>query len=218
MTKVAVVISGCGFLDGAEIYESVFTLLELDRHNAQVKIFAPNLKQTRVVDHLTNQEMSQERNVLVESARIARSKIQPLDQLNVKEFDALILPGGYGAAINLSDVASKNASAHVIDSLKATIHEFNTTSKPIGAMCIAPALLAIAFKNTTQIKITLGDSNPLISQAGALEETCKAEDVVVDATNKIVTTPAFMLNASLTKIHLGISKLVSKVLEMSKHS
>jgi len=212
MTKVAVVISGCGFLDGTEIYESVFTLLELDRHHAQVKIFAPDLKQTRVVNHLTGQEVNQERNVLVESARIARGKIQPLDQLNVQEFDALILPGGYGAATNLSDVASKNANAHVIDSLETTIHKFNMAAKPIGAMCIAPALLAIAFKNKTQIKVTLGDSNPLISQAGALEEICKADEIAIDEANKIITTPAFMLDAPITKIHLGISKLVSKVL------
>ena len=156
MTKVAVVISGCGFLDGAEIFETVFTLLELDKNKADVKIFAPNKNQHYVINHLTREEMPEERNILVESARIARGKIQPLSKLYVKDFDALILPGGSGAAINLSDLALKNEHGKVIKELKEIIVQFYKSSKPIGAICISPAILALALKEHAKIKITLG--------------------------------------------------------------
>ena len=216
MTKVAVVISGCGSLDGAEIFETVFTLLELDKNNADVKIFAPNKNQHYVINHLTREEMPEERNILIESARIARGKIQSLSKLYVKDFDALILPGGSGAAINLSDLALKNEHGKVIRELKEIIVQFYKSSKPIGAICISPAILALALKEHAKIKITLGEKNELINKIGAKEETCYAYDIVVDESNKLVTTPAFMLDAPLTQIHKGISNLVAKIIDMCK--
>lgn len=217
MMRVAVVISGCGSLDGAEIFETVFTLLELDKNNIDAKIFAPNQKQHYVINHLTKKEVAEERNVLVESARIARGKIQPLNELQVKDFDALILPGGFGAATNLSDVAFKNENATLIEGLKKIIIEFHKLSKPIGGICISPAVLAVALKDEVKVKITLGDKNELITKLGALEEICSANDIVIDQENKLVTTPAFMLDAPLTQIHTGISKLVNKIIEMHNY-
>jgi enhancing lycopene biosynthesis protein 2 len=217
MMRVAVVISGCGSLDGAEIFETVFTLLELDKNNIDAKIFAPNQKQHYVINHLTKKEVAEERNVLVESARIARGKIQPLNELQVKDFDALILPGGFGAATNLSDVAFKNEKATVIEGLKKIIIEFHKLSKPIGGICISPAVLAVALKDEVKVKITLGDKNELITKLGALEEICSANDIVIDQENKLVTTPAFMLDTSLTQIHTGISKLINKIIEMHNY-
>jgi enhancing lycopene biosynthesis protein 2 len=216
MTKVAVVISGCGSLDGAEIFETVFTLLALDKNNADVKIFAPNKNQHYVINHLTQEKMPEERNILVESARIARGKIQSLSKLYVKDFDALILPGGFGAAINLSDLALKNEHGKVIKELKEIIVQFYKSSKPIGAICISPAILALALKEHAKIKITLGKENELVNKIGAKEETCYAYDIVVDESNKLVTTPAFMLDAPLTQIHKGISNLVAKIIDMCK--
>lgn len=215
--RVAVVISGCGSLDGAEIFETVFTLLELDKNNVEAKIFAPNQKQHYVINHLTKKEVAEERNVLVESARIARGKIQPLNELQPKDFDALILPGGFGAATNLSDVAFKNENSTVIEDLKKIIIEFHKLSKPIGAICISPAVLAASLKDLTKVKITLGDKNELITKLGALEEVCAADDIVIDQENKLVTTPAFMLDAPLTQIHAGISKVVNKIIEMHNY-
>jgi enhancing lycopene biosynthesis protein 2 len=217
MMRVAVVISGCGSLDGAEIFETVFTLLELDKNNIDAKIFAPNQKQHYVINHLTKKEVAEERNVLVESARIARGKIQPLNELQPKDFDALILPGGFGAATNLSDVAFKNENATVIEGLKKIIIEFHKLSKPIGGICISPAVLAAALKDEVKVKITLGDKNELITKLGALEEICSANDIVIDQENKLVTTPAFMLDAPLTQIHAGISKVVNKIIEMHNY-
>lgn len=214
MTKVAVVISGCGHLDGAEIFETVFTLLELDKQQTEVKIFAPNIKQLQVINHLTQDKMPEERNVLVESARIARGQIQPLPELKVQNFDALILPGGFGAALNLSDLATNNENAKVIADLQEIIVQFYKAAKPIGAICISPAILALALKEHANITITLGNKNELIQKLAATEQTCLADNIVIDEKNKLVTTPAFMLNAPLAQIHTGISALIAKVINM----
>lgn len=214
MTKVAVVISGCGHLDGAEIFETVFTLLELDKHNAKVKIFAPNIKQLQVINHLTQEKIPEQRNVLIESARIARGQIEQLPELKVQNFDALILPGGFGAALNLSDLAANNENAKVIADLQEIIVQFYKAAKPIGAICISPTLLALALKEHANVTITLGNKNELIQKLAATEQTCLADNIVVDEKNKLVSTPAFMLNAPLAQIHIGISALVAKVINM----
>ena len=213
MKKIAVVLSGCGFLDGSEIYEATFTLLELDKHKVEVTIFAPDENQHYVINHLTKEQMSEKRNILVESARIARGKIQSLDKLKVEDFDSIILPGGYGAALNLCDIGIKNEAGAVLDSIKTIILQFYNASKPIGAMCIAPVILASVLKEHA-IRITLGEHNELIKKLGATEQICTVQDIVIDKTNRIVTTPAFMINAPIAEIHKGISNLVTQILSM----
>lgn len=213
-SNVAVVIAGCGSQDGAEIFETVFTLLELDRHKAKVVVFAPDQPQYRVVNHLTGESMPETRNVLIEAARLTRGNIRPLSTLDPKAFDALILPGGTGVASNVSDLQLQQEHAHVNKDLQRCLREFYMVSKPIGAMCIAPAIVALALNELTQPTITLGSTNTLIPKLGALEELCAADAIVVDEVNKLVTTPAFMLDASLTEIHQGIAHLVSKVMAL----
>jgi len=210
--NVAVVIAGCGSQDGAEIFETVFTLLELNRHNVKVTVFAQDQPQYRVVNHLTGEIMPETRNVLIEAARLTRGNIQPLSTLDPKAFDALILPGGTGVASNLSDLQLQQEHAHVNKDLQQCIREFYMASKPIGAICIAPAIVALALNDLTQPTITLGSTHALILKLGALEEVCAADAIVMDEVNKLVTTPAFMLDASLTEIHEGIAHLVSKVM------
>ena len=158
--------------------------------------------------------MKEERNVLIEAARISRGKIQSLNELQVSDFDALILPGGFGAATNLSDIALKQEKGVVIEELKEIIIQFYKSSKPIGAICISPAIVAAVLKEYTQIKITLGEENKLITSMGAIEEICNAYNTVVDEPNKLVTTPAFMLDAPLSQIHTGISNLITRVIKM----
>lgn len=158
--------------------------------------------------------MPEKRNILVESARIARGQIQELNNLKPGDFDALILPGRSGAVINLSNVVFKNEKATIIEKLKEIIVQFRKLSKPISAMCISPALLPLALKNQARVRITLVEKNALISKMGATEETCMANDIVIDSVNKLVTTPAFMLDTPLAEIHIGISKLVNKIIEM----
>ncbi|XVN42216.1 MAG: isoprenoid biosynthesis glyoxalase ElbB [Candidatus Rickettsia vulgarisii] len=216
MKNIAVILSGCGYLDGSEIFEAVFTLLELDKHKVNVKIFAPNKNQHYTMNHLTQKEMSEQRNILVESARIARGKIEALEHLKVEDFDALILPGGYGAGLNLFNIALQNENGKILPELEEIIVKFYKSSKPIGAMCFAPTVVAAALKNHAKITITLGNANELVGKLGANEKICKVQDIVIDEDNKLVTTPAFMIDAPISEIHEGISNLVSKILNLLK--
>ncbi|MBF7730127.1 isoprenoid biosynthesis glyoxalase ElbB [Pseudomonas sp. N040] len=213
--KIAVILSGCGVYDGAEIHESVLTLLRLDQRGAQVQCFAPNIPQLHVVDHYSGDEMDETRNVLVESARIARGKIKDVRELHVGDFDALILPGGFGAAKNLSDFAISGALCSVQPDVLNACQAFARAGKPIGLMCIAPALAAKIFG--PGVNCTIGSDHETAStlqQMGALHIESTVEDIVVDEQHKLVTTPAYMLAGSISEAASGINKLVDRVLEM----
>ena len=213
--KVAVILSGCGVYDGAEIHESVLTLLRLDQRGVLVQCFAPNIPQLHVVDHYSGDEMDETRNVLVESARIARGKIKDLHELHVGDFDALILPGGFGAAKNLSDFAITGALCTVQPDVLSATQAFAKAGKPVGLMCIAPALAAKIFGHGVQC--TIGSDHETASalpQMGAMHVESTVEDIVVDEKHRLVTTPAYMLAGSISEAASGINKLVDRVLEM----
>jgi len=214
--KVAVILSGCGVYDGAEIHESVLTLLRLDQRGAVVQCFAPNVAQLHVVDHYSGDEMDETRNVLVESARIARGQIKDVKELHVGDFDAVILPGGFGVAKNLSDFVVSGANCSVqADVLNAT-QAFVKAGKPVGLMCIAPALAAKIFG--AGVICTIGkdhDTAAALTQMGAEHHECEVSDIVEDAQYKLVTTPAYMLAQSISEAAAGINKLVDRVLELS---
>lgn len=215
MVKIAVVLSGCGYLDGAEIRESVFTLLSLDRRGAEVEIFAPDIEQRDVVNHLTGEATHEKRNVLIEAARIARGKIKNLKEARAEDFDSLILPGGYGAAKNLSDVAIKGADAKVIDDLNKLIHGFIKNDKPIGVICIAPAVLAAAVRGEKEVLLTLGQEDPdgLIGKLGGVHQDCQTLGIVIDDANHVISTPAYMSDdASLAEVAEGIDRLVDSII------
>jgi enhancing lycopene biosynthesis protein 2 len=213
--KVAVILSGCGHQDGTEIREAVVTLLELDRRDANVRCFAPDTPQAGVVNHLNGDEMDEQRNVIVESARIARGEIKPLSSLNVDDFDALVMPGGFGAAKNLSDVAFKGADATVAPDLKTVIHDFIDARKPIGAICIAPAVLAAALKGKLQATVTIGDDvDGLIAGLGAVHQYSDTENCIVDEEHKIVTCSAYMRDDRLKNVAEGIRKTIEQVLQL----
>lgn len=215
MKKVAVILAGCGHLDGSEIREAVVTLLALDRCDAQVMIFAPNRKQHDVVNHITGQTMPESRNILIEAARIARGQISDLKDLKVKDFDALIMPGGFGAAKNLATIAEKGGQGEVIPEVKSIIQEFLNNKKPIGAICISPALVASALQGLTKATLTLGEPNELLTAFGAKEQVCQTTEIAVDTDNKIVSCPAYMIKDRLKNIASGIEQLVKKVIEMA---
>ncbi|UCH97736.1 MAG: isoprenoid biosynthesis glyoxalase ElbB [Candidatus Aminicenantes bacterium] len=218
MKKVAVVLSGAGVFDGAEIHESVITLLALDRQGVEVQIFAPNIPQMHVVNHLSQQPADETRNVLVEAARIARSKIKDLAQANINDFDAVIFPGGYGAAKNLCDFAVKGPDCKVNPVVEQFVADGLKAGKVMGFICIAPALCARIAANTgVHPTLTIGtDKNAAaaVESLGARHINCPVNDIVVDEQNKIVTTPAYMLGQRISEVADGIEKLVSKVLEM----
>lgn len=215
MKQVGVVLSGCGVYDGAEIHEAVLTLLALDRAGAQAVCFAPDKPQLHVINHLSGDEMPEERNVLLESARIARGKIQPLAQADATLLDAVIVPGGFGAAKNLSSFAKDGADCSVDKELAELIQQMHKMHKPIGFMCIAPALLPNIIPQ--QLRLTIGndpDLGEVIDAMGGEPVICPVDDIVVDIDNKVVTTPAYMLAQSIGEAARGIDKLVSRVLDL----
>lgn len=214
--KVAVILSGCGVYDGAEIYESVITLLRLDQRGAQVQCFAPNIAQLHVINHLTGEEMPESRNVLVESARIARGNIKDIREADVEEFDALIVPGGFGAAKNLSNFAIEGAGCTVQPDVLALTEAFAEAGKPVGLICISPALAAKIYG--PGVTCTIGndaDTAAAMNKMGATHKDCAVTDIVEDKARKLVSTPAYMLAQSISEAASGINKLVDRVLELT---
>ena len=217
MAKIGVCLSGCGVNDGAEIHESVITALTLDRAGAEIIYTAPDVVQTKVVNHITGDEMNETRNVLVESARIARGDITDLAQLTSYDMDALLFPGGFGAALNLCDFALKGADCHIHPEVKRIIQEMLVAQKPLGFICIAPALFARAVKNADMTaKITIGNDQAIAGQIeilGSQHEICSVDDCIVDEKNKIVSTPAYMLAGNISDAATGIEKLVHQIMK-----
>ena len=216
-TKVGVILSGCGHRDGTEIREAVLTLLALDRAGAEAVCFAPDMPQNRVVDHYRGKVVPGEtRNVLVEAARIARGKIADLKTAKAKDLDAVILPGGYGAALNLSSFAEAGAGATVLPAVAALLTAMHAAKKPIGAICIAPAVVAKAL-GSVHPRLTVGDdagTAAAVTACGAVHEVCPVERFVVDREHRIVTTPAYMYDASLRGVAEGIERCVAEVLAL----
>jgi enhancing lycopene biosynthesis protein 2 len=206
MLKFALVISGAGYLDGAEINETVLAMLAMSKRGITWDAFSINDFKPSV-NHITK-KVEEDRNLLVESARITRT-IQELDQCQLENYQALILPGGFGVAKNFSNLAEKGSSFTLHPRIEVVIKNFNNQSKPIGAICIAPALLAKIFPGA---KLTLGSHNPLLSQAQ--EMICKADEIAIDLERKLVTTPAFMTDEPLAKIAIGIENLIIKIQEL----
>lgn len=217
MKTVGVVLSGCGVFDGAEIHESVLTMLALDRAGARVLFFAPDKPQLHVINHITGEEMAEQRNVLVESARIARGHITPLSLADSAQLDALIVPGGFGAAKNLSDFAIKGAECTLDPDLVKLTQSMHKSGKPIGFICISPVMLPKLLGKP--IRLTIGndpDTIDAIEIMGGEHVICPADDVVIDIDNKVVTTLAYMLAGSISEAAKGIDKLVTKVLDLTE--
>jgi len=217
--KIGVLLSGCGYLDGAEVHESVITLLEIDLAGAEAVCMAPDIEQMHVVNHITNEEMAESRNVLIESARIARGNIQDVKKAKAAELDALILPGGYGAAKNLCDFVTKGELCTVDSGVEALLCGMREAGKPIGVICIAPAVMARVAQGTGEpLKLTIGNDD---GTATALEkmgvEHVKAfpTEIVVDKAHRIVSTPAYMCARSISEAASGIKKLVAAVIDMT---
>ena len=214
--KIAVILSGCGVYDGAEIHESVITLLRLDQRGAQVQCFAPDIAQLHVINHLTGEEMPESRNVLVESARIARGDVKDIREANAEDFDALIVPGGFGAAKNLSNFASAGAGCSLNPQVLALAEAFVEAGKPLGLICISPALAAKIYG--PGVTCTIGndaDTAAALDKMGACHQACAVDDIVEDTARKLVSTPAYMLGKNISEVASGINKLVDRVLELT---
>jgi enhancing lycopene biosynthesis protein 2 len=211
---IGVILSGAGFLDGAEIHEAVLVLLAIDRAGAEAKVFAPKV-QLAEVDHASGKPTGQERNVLVESARIARGKIADLAEARGSDVDGWILPGGYGAAKNLSDFATKGAAATVNKEVARVLREALSAQIPVGACCIAPAVVAAAARQANaKLRLTIGndpETAKQIAAMGHMHVECPVNEIVVDGDHKVVTAPAYMYDANISGVADGIDKMVKQV-------
>ena len=212
MKKFAVVFSGCGVYDGAEIHEAVLTLLAIDKAGALYQCFAPDVQQHHVLNHLNGKEMPEKRNVLVESARIARGNIKPLSLFKSADYDALIFPGGFGAAKNLCDWAFMGDKCKVNHDVEAAIKAMFESGKPIGALCIAPVILAKLFKGAN---LTTGNdpaSKNFIEKTGNRYTLATHGEVVNDKVRQLFTTPCYMLDATISQIAEGTENIVKEMI------
>ena len=213
--KFAVILSGCGNKDGAEIHESVMTLWAIHKHGAEYQCFAPDIPQHHVLNFITGREMAEKRNVLLESARIARGNIKDLKDFKAADYDGLIMPGGLGAAKNLSTFAFDGPDCSVNEDVARAVQETAAQKKPIGALCIAPAIIAKILGN---VLVTIGqdpETEKALSKMGATHEKTSHGEITVDRQHKIVTTPCYMLNARVDQIGEGADNLVTALLEMT---
>lgn len=212
--KFAVILSGSGVYDGAEIHESVMSLYALDLHKCTYQIFAPDIKQHHVINHITGEEMDESRNVLLESARIARGNIKPLAEYEVANFDVLLLPGGFGAAKNLSSFAFDGPDCKINPETEAAITATHKAGKPIGALCIAPVILA---KLIPGVELTIGQdpgTSEAIDKMGGKSIKTKQQEVSIDRKNKVVTNSCYMLDSSLIDIAEGAKNTVGELLKL----
>lgn len=214
MKKIGVLFSGCGVYDGVEIQEAVITLLALDRNGARAVCMAPDIEQYHVVNHLNENVSDEKRNVLVESARVVRGNIKDIKTVNAADLDGLILPGGFGAAKNLTNFAFKGKDADINPDVARIVREMAEAGKPIGAICIAPAILTRILEDKNP-EVTIGNdlgTIETIQDIGGIHHVCSVDQIHIDKVNNIITTPAYMLGPGIKEVAAGIEKLVAAVL------
>lgn len=219
MANIAVVLSGCGVFDGSEIHEAVSILIHLSRHGATVSCFAPDIE-APVVNHATGKPAGEKRNVMVEAARIARGKIAPLSKLRAIDFDAVVFPGGFGAAKNLSSFAADGAACSVIPDVERVVKEFHQAGKPVGMCCIAPVIAARVLGRAAGgpgVKVTIGDdqaTGAAIAKMGSSNQVRPVTGACIDEENRVVTAPAYMYGeAPVHEVHEGIGAMIDGVVE-----
>ena len=216
--KIGVLLAGCGVMDGSEIHEATLTLYFLDRQGAEAVCMAPDKDQMDVVNHIEGKPTGEKRNVLVEAARIARGKISDVKSVKAGELDAIILPGGFGAAKNLCTFAKDGAECKVDENVGRLLQEMHRQKKPIGALCIAPAVIASLFGKELAPEITIGTdagTAAAMETMGAKHKKAQTNEIVVDSKNRIVTTPCYMMAQNIKEVGEGTEKLVAKIMEMS---
>ena len=217
MPKVGLVLSGCGVNDGSEIHEAVITMLELDKAGAEMVLMAPNIDQLHVINHATGEEMDDSRNVLIESARISRGNIEDIAGVTSDNLDALIFPGGFGVSKNLSDYAMSGMECSVNPDVLRLSREVHNDQKPIGVICIAPAIMAKILAGDTELTIGFDEQTAAdIDAMGAKHVLCPVDEIVIEKEKKLVSTPAYMEAKSIKEAASGIEKLVAEILSMIK--
>lgn len=224
--KIGVLLSGNGVFDGSEIHESVFTLLAIDENNAEAVCFAPNIDQHHVLNHISGDEMEESRNVLVESARIARGEIRDLKEISAEDIDAIVLPGGFGAAKNLTKWAFEGPDGEILPDVKRIINEMVHQGKPVCGLCMGPTVIAKALEGSgIKASLTVGSTEAAspyeidaisagMEKTGATAIMKKVNEIMVDESNKIVTAPCYMMEATISQIRNNIKMAIDKTIEL----
>ncbi len=215
MKKIAVILAGCGNRDGSETHETLSVLLAIDKRGIEYQCFAPN-GDFEVFNHIEGKKSGEKRHLITEASRLCRGNIKALSMYKAEDYDALIIPGGMGAAQNLSNYAFVGKDIIVNQEVEKAILETYSANKPIGALCIAPMLLAkvLGDKNPT---LTLGNDCPAAQDAislGCNHQICKSNEVAVDVKHKIVTTPAYMVATHISEIFEGSDNLVEQICKL----
>ncbi len=216
MKKIAVILSGCGRADGSEIHEATCVLLAIDKAGCSYQCFAPDMMQTSVINLLTEQPINEKRNILVESARIARGNIQDIKQFRPEDFAAVVFPGGFGAVTNWCDFASHGVNCHVVPEIKDAILNSYKQGLAIGAMCIAPVLIAKVL-GPEGVHVTIGNDKTTaaaVEQMGAVHQERSSTEVCIDEKCRVVTTPAYMLAQSIKEVAEGAENMIKAMLKL----
>lgn len=226
MKKVAVILAGSGVFDGSEIQEAVFSLLAIRQNGAEYQCFAPNKDQHHVINHITGEEMNETRNVMVESARIARGEISPLSTLNISQFDVLLIPGGFGAAKNLNQWALKGPDGEIDTEVKSVIQKAQELGKVICGLCMGPTVIAQALNGShVKPRLTVGSTqqaspydiagiNSGLSSLGSSIEECSIEQICIDEQHKIVTAPCYMMEGDISAVFNNVNQAVKASLNL----
>lgn len=226
--KIGILLSGCGVYDGTEIQEAVFSLLAVAEHGADVLFMAPDVNQMHVVNHLSGEEMPETRNVLVESARIARGDIEDLINVTSADIDALVIPGGFGTAKNHTNWAVKGPGSTINPEVKRLILEMVSSHKPITALCMGPTTVAKALEGSTfTAMLTVGttsEKSPYdiqaisdgMKQTGAIPQMKTIREISVDKNLKIVSAPCYMMDATPLEVRENIKVAIDKMFELLK--
>ena len=215
--KIGVLLAGCGVKDGSEIHEATLTLYFLDKYGAEAVCMAPDKDLFDVVNHITDKPMAEKRNAMVEAARIARGKIRDVKTVKAGDLDGIIIPGGFGSAKNLCTFAQDGANCRADEDVARLLNELHRAKKPIGALCIAPALVARLFGKDFGVELTIGTdpgTAAAMEKMGAKHKNARVNEIVVDEKNRVVTTPCYMLAQSIKEVGEGAEKLVAKIMEM----
>lgn len=218
MPRFAVILSGCGRADGSEIHEAVTALLAIDKAGCTYQCYAPDIEQAAVINNLTSEKTEERRNVLIESARIARGDIKPLSEFNFKEYECVVFPGGLGAITNWCDFAKSGINCTVESSVRRVLEGAYEENLVIGAMCIAPVMVAKVL-GKYGIKLTIGNDKTVaevIKKTGAVHENCKADEACVDEEHYVVTTPAYMLAKSIKEVATGAEAMITAMIKMAQ--
>jgi enhancing lycopene biosynthesis protein 2 len=224
--KIGVLLSGCGVYDGAEIHESVLTLLAIEEAGAKAVCLSVNKNQHHVVNHLTGEEMLENRNMIIESARIARGAVHDISTYDISQVDALVIPGGFGSAKNFSTWAFDGPTGTILPEIKHLIQKFISNKKPIAALCVSPVVLALAMGDSElHPTMTLGsdqEKSPYDIQAfsagmerkGVQTEMKTIREISVDETLNIVSAPCYMMEASVLEIRTNISQAIQALIKL----